>query len=279
MLHFPTRKKRKTIDPSMSWRLPALNTWISTKIFVSLRNCIVPACTILTYVLWGKLCPPVAKCSKSPACVPSIQSRLILSLKDAKTSWWNLRTSLDCTVPRHLLPFSVITFWVLRKKQSAWRSDPRAFQYSAGCCGVKVTRSGDTVRGRAFVLCLHALSIHFSLLILRKGMLWRNTWISVFHLCCYSVLRTHCCSSEHFKHVCFSKFAAAAEFQLQVSSPLGFLSKWDSWTRWAPPSAISTRESPGRCSEEPLESPPLFTGGRGSLYVLCFSGSLDSLDL
>ena len=172
------------IDPSRSWRLPALNTWISTKIFVSLRNCILPVCTLQTYVLQGKLCHPVAKCIRSPACVPSIQSCLILSLKDAKTPWWNLRTSLHCIVPRHLLPCSVITCWVLRKKQSAWGSEPCAFQDSAGSSGVNVTRDGDTARGQAFALCLRALSIHFSLLILWKGMLWRNTCLSVFHLCC-----------------------------------------------------------------------------------------------
>ena len=184
MLHVPTRKKRKMIDLSMSWRLPALNTWISTKIFVSLRNCILPVCTLLTYVLRRKLCPPVAKGIKSLACVPSIPSCLIFVSQNAKTPWWNLRTSLDFTVPRHLLPCSVITFWVLRKKQSAWGSEPRAFQDSAGCCGVNVTRAGDTARGQAFVLCLRALSIHFSLLIPWKGMLWRNTCLSVLHLCC-----------------------------------------------------------------------------------------------
>ena len=62
----------------MSWRLPTLNTWISTKIFVTLRNCILPVCMFLTLVLRGKLCPTVAKCIKSPACAPSIQSCLIL---------------------------------------------------------------------------------------------------------------------------------------------------------------------------------------------------------
>ena len=61
----------------MSWRLPTLNTWISTKIFVTLRNCILPVCMFLTLVLRGKLCPTVAKCIKSPACAPSIQSCLI----------------------------------------------------------------------------------------------------------------------------------------------------------------------------------------------------------
>ena len=33
--------------------------------------------TLLTYVLRGRLCPTVAKCIKSPACAPSIQSCLI----------------------------------------------------------------------------------------------------------------------------------------------------------------------------------------------------------
>ena len=146
----------------MSWRLPTLNTWISTKIFVSLKNCILPACKLLTYVLRGKLCPTVAKCIKSPACVPSIQSCLILSLKDAKTSWWNLRTSLHCIVPRHLLPCSVITCWVLRKKQSAWGSEPRAFQDSAGCCGVNITRAGDTARGQALCPCSQPSTSVFS---------------------------------------------------------------------------------------------------------------------
>ena len=37
--------------------------------------------------------------------------------------------------------------------------------------------------------------------------------------------------------------------------------------------------SSSRRSEEPLVSPPLFTVGWGSLYLLCFSGRLDSLDL
>ena len=61
---------------------------------------------------------------------------------------------------------------------------------------------------------------------------------------------------------------AAADFQLYVSCPLGFLSKLDSWTRWAPPSAISTWESPGRRSEEPLVSPPLFTVVRFPLFTV-----------
>ena len=55
--------------------------------------------------------------------------------------------------------------------------------------------------------------------------------------------------------------------------------KWDSWTRWVPPSAPSTWNSLVARSEEPLVSPPLFTVRRSSLYLLCFSGRLDSLDL
>ena len=78
MLYVPAGKKRKMTDPSVSWRLPTLNTWISTKIFVTLRNFILPVCMLLTWVLRGKLCPAVAKCIKSPACAPSIQSCLIL---------------------------------------------------------------------------------------------------------------------------------------------------------------------------------------------------------
>ena len=133
-----------------------------------------------------------------------------LSLRDAKTPWWNLRTSLDCIVPRHLLPCCVITCWVLRKKQvcSCDGSDPHAFQDSAGCCGVNVTRAGDTAGGQAFVLCLcsqHPLQSSQSL----------NRNVVEKHLpqcsssVLFCVLRTRCCSSEHFKHLCSpSKFSS-----------------------------------------------------------------------
>ena len=43
----------------------------------------------------------------------------------------------------------------------------------------------------------------------------------------------------------------AADFQLQVSCALGFLSKWDSWPRKAPPSAISTWKSQVEAQRSP----------------------------
>lgn len=42
-----------------------------------LRKRDLPVCMLLSYVLRGRLCPTVAKCIKSPACAPSIQSCLI----------------------------------------------------------------------------------------------------------------------------------------------------------------------------------------------------------
>ena len=94
----------------------------------------------------------------------------------------------------------------------------------------------------------------------------------------FCVLRTRCCSSEHFKHLCSpSKFSSYC--CLSMFTVLWAFLKWDSWTRWVPPGATSTWNSLGKHSEEPLVSPPLFTVGQGSLYLLCFSGRLDSLDL
>ena len=148
-----------------------------------------------------------------------------LSLKDANTPWWNLRTSLDCIVPRHLLPCCVITCWVLRKKQvcSCDGSDPHAFQDSAGCCGVNVTCAGDTAGGQAFVLCLCALSICFSLLSLWTGMLWRSTCLNVVHLCCSVSWGPAAVPVNTLNiSVLLPSSQAAADFQLQVSSALGF---------------------------------------------------------
>ena len=108
------------------------------------------------------------------------------------------------------MPCCVITCWVLRKKQvcSCDGSDPHAFQDSAGCCGVNVTRAGDTAGGQAFVLCLcsqHPLQSSQSL----------NRNVVEKHLpqcsssVLFCVLRTRCCSSEHFKHLCSpSKFSS-----------------------------------------------------------------------
>ena len=51
-------------------------------------------------------------------------------------------------------------------------------------------------------------------------------------------------SREHFILLCSPwEFSNCADFQLQVCCALGFLSKWDSWPRQAPPSAISTWKS------------------------------------
>ena len=118
-------------------------------------------CTLLSYVLQGRICPTVAKCIK--ALPVSLLCKLVwscLSLNKAKIPWWNLRASLDCIVPRHLLSCCVITCWVLRKKQvcSCDGSDRCPFQDSAGCCGMNVTH-GDIAGGQAFMLCLCALSI------------------------------------------------------------------------------------------------------------------------
>ena len=144
---------------------------------------------------------------------------------------------------------------------------------------MNVTCAGDTAGGQALVLCLCALSIHFSLLSLWKGMLWRSTYLSAAHLCCSMVLRTCRWSTNTLNFsVLLPSFQAAADFQLHVSCPLGFLSKWDSWPRQAPPSVIST----WKCQVEAqrslwcLHHCSLWCS---SLYLLCFFGRLDSLDL
>ena len=131
---------------------------------------------------------------------------------------------MDCIVPRHLLPCSVITCWVLRKKEvcSCDGSGPRAFQDSAGCCGVSVSHAGDTAGGQAFVLCLcsqHPLQSSQSLKrnVLEKCLPQCSSSVS-FH-----VLRTHCCSMKTLNiSVLLPSSQAAADFQLQVSSALDF---------------------------------------------------------
>ena len=133
-----------------------------------------------------------------------------LSLRDAKTPRWNLITSLDCIVPRHLLPCSLVSCWVLRKTQvcSCDGSDRHPFQDSAGCCGVSVSRAGDTAGGQAFVLCLYSQHPLQSSLSLKRNVVEKHlpqcSSSVLFH-----VLRTRCCSRKHFKHLCSpSKFSS-----------------------------------------------------------------------
>ena len=101
--------------------------------------------------------------------------------------------------------------------------------------------------------------------------LWQEwpSCLSAAHLCCSMSWGPAAVPGNTLDFsVLLPSSQTAADFQLQVSCALGFLSQRDSWPRQAPPSVITTWKSPGRRSEEPLESPPLFTGGRGSLYVL-----------
>lgn len=130
-----------------------------------------------------------------------------LSFKGAKTSWWNVRNSLDCIVPRNILPCSVITCWVLRTKQvCSWHwGNPRPFQDSAGCCGIS---AGDTASGHVLLgeLCAIACTSIFSSLkrnVLEKHLPQCSS--SVF----FHVLRTCRCSSEYFRYLCSpSKFSS-----------------------------------------------------------------------
>ena len=95
----------------------------------------------------------------------------------------------------------------------------------------------------------------------------------------FHVLRTCRWSTNTLNFsVLLPSFQAAADFQLHVSCALGFLSKWDSWPRQAPPSVVST----WKCQVEAQRSPWCLHHCSlwcSSLYLLCFFGRLDSLDL
>ena len=171
----------------MSWRLPTLNTWISTKIFVTLRNCILSVFTLLTYVLQGKLCPTVAKRIKSPACAPSIQSCLILFVsqrcKDTMMEFKNF-PGLHCPQA----PLALLCDNLLGPKEERslqlWREWPSCLPGLCRllCCERHPCWGHSWWPGtRALSLCSQH---HFSLLSLWTGMLWRSTCLSVVHLCC-----------------------------------------------------------------------------------------------
>ena len=265
----------------MSWRLPTLNTWISTKIFVTLRNCILPMSTFLTYVLQGKLCPTVAKCIKIPACAPSIQSCLIFFVSQrCKDTMMEFKNFLGLHCPQ--APLALLCDNLLGPKEETslqlWREWPSCLP---GLCRL-LWCERHPCWGHSWWPGIRALSLCSQHLLQSSQSLNRNVVEKHLPQCSSSVLfcvlRTRCCSSEHFKHLCSpSKFSSCC--CLSMFTVLWAFLKWDSWTRWVPPGATSTCNSLGKRSEELLVSPPLFTVGWGSLYLLCFSGRLDSLDL
>ena len=156
----------------------------------------------------------------------------------------------------NLTSFTVSSF--LRKKQvwSCDGSDCRPFQDSAGCCGMNVTRAG----WHSWWPGPCALSLGSQHPLQSSQSLKRNVLEKRLPQCSSSmwfhVLRTCCCSTNTLNISVLLPSSQASKFQaskfwLHVSCALGFLSKWDSWTRWAPPSAVST----GRAQVEPQRSP------------------------
>lgn len=135
---------------------------------------------------WEGCTPLVAKVSESLSVCLLFSMALFFSPFKEAVSWCKVRNSLDGIVPWNTLLCSVMTCWVLRRKQVFswhWRN-PCPFWCSASCCGISVPHAGDTARGHVFVCSLcsqHPLQSR----IFRKGMFWRKCCFSAAHACCF----------------------------------------------------------------------------------------------
>lgn len=113
---------------------------------------------------WEGSTPLVAKVSESLSVCLLFSMALFFSPFKEAVSWCKVRNSLDGIVPRNILLRSVMTCWVLRRKQVFswhWRN-PCPFWCSASCCDISVPMLGTPLG--AMCLCAPcALSIHFSL--------------------------------------------------------------------------------------------------------------------
>lgn len=157
---------------------------------------------------WEGCTPLVAKVSESLSVCLLFSMALFFSPFKEAVSWCKVRNSLDGIVPRNILLRSVMTCWVLRRKQVFswhWRN-PHPFWCSASCCDISVPMLGTPLG--AMCLCAPcALSIHFSLSFSEKEC------SSVLPQCSscmlFFVRRICCCSSESLKHLCScSKFSS-----------------------------------------------------------------------